>query len=62
MIVYAVKNTGFNEIHTTVVLVRINVKEDRRGNQEWNIQTPTILGTQYTGRRQTKENTQYKKP
>ena len=54
--------TSIKEMHTTIVLVRLNVKEDRRGNQEWTIQTPIILGTQYTARRQTKEKHNTKNP
>ena len=51
MILYAVKHTGIKDIHTTVILVIIKVRENRMGNQEGTIQTPTILGTQYTEQR-----------
>ena len=37
-------NTGYT-IH------RIKVRENRIDNQVWTIQTPTILGTQYTEQR-----------
>jgi len=30
---------------------RPKVKNNRRGNQEWTMQTPTTLGTQYTEQR-----------
>jgi len=36
-----IDNTGYT-IH------RRKIRENRRGNQEWTIQTPTTLGTQYT--------------
>jgi len=29
----------------------VKVRENRRGNQEWTIQTPTTLGTQCTEQR-----------
>ena len=51
MILYAVKHTGIKDIHTTVILVIIKVRENRRGNQVLTIQTPTTLGIQYTEQR-----------
>ena len=46
--------------HTNVAIsIRINVRENRRGNQEWTIQK--LWATQDTGQRQTKQKTPHRK-
>jgi len=42
------------------VVVYINVRENRRNNQEWTPEARTMLDIQDTGRRQTKYNTTQK--
>jgi hypothetical protein len=49
---------GFNERHY-FYYYKINVRENRRGNQQWTIQTLVTLGTQDTARRQAKQKVQH---